>query len=131
MNKKIKILGFVLTVAIMVGVTGQTAFAAGNYNIQALKLNTFNGKQNDTSVFANGVKNNVTGYTYTVNGKTTGITSKDFYSNSDYIKFWSSHGLESGELFGDNSGNDKIYIKKTNPQWAGGNLEFVFIAACN
>lgn len=131
MNKKIKILGFVLTVAIMVGVTGQTAFAAGNYNIQALKLNTFNGKQNDTSVFANGVKNNVTGYTYTVNGKTTGITSKDFYSNSDYIKFWSSHGLESGELFGDNSGNDKIYIKTTNPQWAGGNLEFVFIAACN
>ena len=27
MNKKIKLLGFVLTVAIMVGVMGQTAFA--------------------------------------------------------------------------------------------------------
>lgn len=123
---KIVMVGLVLVLII-----GQTVFAAGNYKIQALKMNTFVGKGNDTTIFANGVKNNISSYTYTVNSKTTAITTDDFYNNSSYIKFWSSHGLTTGKLYGSQSGNCEVNVKDINPSWAGGNLEFVFIAACN
>lgn len=110
---------------------GQTVLAAGNHNIQALKLNPFDNKQNDAMVVANGIKSNASGYSYQITNKTTGITSDDFYTNSDYIKYWSGEGVSSGQLWGNTPGNDSVDIDSQSPSWAGGNLEFVFLAVCN
>ncbi len=85
MKRKIKTIVTSLVVSALIGQT--VLAAAGNHNIQALKLNPFDGKRNDAMVVANGIKNNASGYTYKINNKTTGITSSDFYSNSDYIKY--------------------------------------------
>lgn len=53
MKKRTRILALgLMTSALM----GQVAFAAGNHNIQALKLNPFAGKENDAMVVANGIK---------------------------------------------------------------------------
>lgn len=53
-------LGVALTVS-------STIFAAGNHNIQALKLNPYSAsKGNDAMVFANGVKNNISSYSYKI-----------------------------------------------------------------
>lgn len=82
-------------------------------------------------VFANGVKNNTSGYTYSITNKTSGITSDDFYGKSDYIKYWAGEGNYNGELWGKSPGTPSINVSTKNPQWAGSNLEFVFLAVCN
>ncbi len=78
-------------------------------------MNPFDGKRNDAMVVANGIKNNASGYTYKINNKTTGITSSDFYSNSDYIKYWAGEGNFYGELWGKTEGNASIDIDSKKP----------------
>lgn len=65
-----------------------------------------------------------------IEADTNKISSKHFYDTSKTIKYWSSHGLPSGNLFGDAKNNVDFTIKKSF-SWANGNLEFVFLAACN
>ncbi|MDE6619958.1 MAG: hypothetical protein K2K74_05625 [Lachnospiraceae bacterium] len=121
-------LGLALTVS-------STIFAAGNHNIQALKLNPYSAsKGNDAMVFANGVKNNISSYSYKITDLTKGITVDDFYGKSDYIKYWASEGSYSGELWAKDSNYDvnaHFNLNDRKLEWAGGNLEFVFLAVCN
>ncbi|MCI8449630.1 MAG: hypothetical protein HFH30_14875 [Eubacterium sp.] len=129
MKKKTKILA--LSLALTALITQPIMAAAGNHKIQALKLNPFDNKKNDAMVVANGIKNNASGYTYSITNKTTGVTSNDFYTNSSYIKYWAGEGTYQGALWGKTSGNARIDISSQKPVWAGGNLEFVFLAVCN
>lgn len=88
-------------------------------------------KGSDAKTIYQGVKN----YDSNYNGEyldaaSKKITSANFYDKSKTIKYWSSHGLLSGNLFGDSTYNVDFDIKDTF-SWAGGKLEFVFLAACN
>lgn len=101
MKKKNKILA--LSLALTALITQPIMAAAGNHKIQALKLNPFDNKKNDAMVVANGIKNNASGYTYSITNKTTGVTSNDFYTNSSYIKYWAGEGTYQGALWGKTS----------------------------
>ena len=81
MKKKTKILA--LSLALTALITQTIMAAAGNHKIQALKLNPFDNKKNDAMVVANGIKNNASGYTYSITNKTTGVTS--FKMNGEEI----------------------------------------------
>lgn len=61
------------------------------------------------------------------------VSNSNFYSKSKTIKYWASHGNNSGCLWG--TGECKVGIDifndKSTFSWKGSNLEFVFLAACN
>ena len=98
MKKKTKILA--LSLALTALITQTIMAAAGNH-----KINPFDNKKNDAMVVANCIKNNASGYTYSITNKTTGVTSNDFYTNSSYIKYWAGEGTYQGALWGKTSGN--------------------------
>ena len=104
--------------------------SAAGKTIGAYKCTTYGEKGSDAKTIYNGVKDK--GYigTYSYANKKK-ISSADFYGKSKTIKYWSSHGLPSGNLYGNTSNNRVDFTIKKDFSWAGGNLEFVFLAACN
>lgn len=97
--------------------------------IGAYKCTTHEGKGSDAKTIYNGVKDK--GYSgQNLDASANKITSTHFYDTSKTIKYWSSHGLASGNLFGDAKYDVDFNIKKSF-SWANGKLEFVFLAACN
>lgn len=90
-----------------------------------------NEKGSDAKTIYQGVK----GYDSNYSGEyleaaSKSITSNNFYDKSKTIKYWSSHGLLDGTLYGNDNNSVSFNIKKSF-SWAGGKLEFVFLAACN
>lgn len=103
--------------------------SAAGKTIGSYKCTKYGQKGSDAKTVYDGViEKGYTG-TYMYAGSKR-ITSADFYDKSKTIKYWSSHGLLSGNLFG-NAENDIDFTVKKDFSWAGGNLEFVFLAACN
>ena len=87
-------------------------------------------KGSDAKTIYNGVKNYDSAYTGESLEKGS-VTKAKFYDKTKTIKYWSGHGMSDGTLFGDNSVSVDIFNDKASFSWAGGNLEFVFLAACN
>lgn len=111
-----------------------TGFAAGK-TAAAYKNNTYSGTS-DASSFLSGIRSKDSQYTTTYK-ESTSVVKTDFYDKSKTIKYWASHGSNYGTLRGD-ANYISINIFDTPPSgygssfsWAGGNLEFVFLAACN
>ena len=105
--------------------------AAGK-TIGAYKCTTYTkGKGSDAKTIYQEVKKKDKNYSgQYLDAATNKISSKHFYDTSKTIKYWSSHGNVDGNLFG-NAKNDVDFTIMKNFSWAGGNLEFVFLAACN
>ena len=118
----------VILVFCMVMLDGVDVSAAGK-TIGAYKCTKYGDKGSDAKTIYDGVKGKNYSGTYAYAG-TKKITSADFYDKSKTIKYWSSHGLLSGNLYG-NAKYDVDFTVKKDFTWAGGNLEFVFLAACN
>ena len=118
----------VIMILSIIAVGGVDASAAGK-TIGAYKCTKYGDKGSDAKTIYNGVKGKGYSGTYLYAGKNK-ITSEDFYDKSKTIKYWSSHGLPSGNLFG-NAKYDIDFTVKKDFSWAGGKLEFVFLAACN
>lgn len=58
------------------------------------------------------------------------VKKADFYSTGEYIKYWASHGLTDGTIYGD-ANNVSFNVKSQSLKWSGNNLEFVFLATCS
>ena len=120
----------IITVAALLLSNSINVFAAGK-TIEAYKNNSYIGTS-DCEVMINGVKSQVPSYTSTFKNKNSnpGITQSDFTGKAKAIKYWASHGSNSGALWGD-SGVSFNIMNISNFKWSGSNLEFVFLAACN
>ncbi len=82
----------------------------------------------DAEAFVNGIKGYDSGYT-TEYKNPSKVTASDFWSKDHTIKYWSSHGYNTGVVKGA-SNEVEIDIFSQPFSWAGGELEFVFLAAC-
>ena len=100
--------------------------AAGKTAI-GLENNTPNGTS-DAKAFVDGIKDKVSSYSVTYKSPSS-VKESDFYSKSKCIKYWSSHGSNTGRVWGTDSNVDLNIFDKSF-SWAGGNLEFAFLAAC-
>ena len=86
-----------------------TVSAAGK-TIEAFKNNTYSGTS-DCQVMINGVKSQDSSYTSLFKNKNSSpaISQSDFTGKSRCIKYWASHGNNSGQLWGDSGVNFNIF----------------------
>lgn len=106
-----------------------TDVLAATKTIGAYKCTKHDNKDSDAETIFNGVKKK--GYTGVyLDASSKSITKDDFYDKTKKIKYWSSHGTLNGKLYGDAKKKVNFTIKDSF-SWANGNLEFVFLAACN
>lgn len=118
-----------LTISIAMSCFTTTCFAAGK-TVAGYKNNNYSGNS-DAATLVYGVQDYVSSYSTTYH-EGTKVTFNDFYDKTKSIKYWASHGNNTGHLWGDKSGvNINIFNDYSNFSWAGGNLEFVFLATCN
>lgn len=123
-----KSLCVLLTLCLIVCTLPLTCFAAGK-TVAGYKNTTYSGTA-DAYEMVYGVKNYVSSYatTYKEAGQ---VTQSDFYDKTKTIKYWAAHGTNAGNMWGtSNNVSINIFNDYTNFSWAGGNLEFVFLAAC-
>lgn len=102
-------------------------FAAGK-SIEAFKLNYYPGT-NDCQTMISGIK----GYdsAYSSYYSASSISQADLTNKTRCIKYWSSHGNNYGELWGNNYNCPTVSVMGINNfKWSGSNLEFIFFAAC-
>ena len=133
MNNKIKKL-MIFFKCICLLITNNVQVLAAGKTIGAYKNTTYTvDKGSDAKTIYDGVikeDSNYSGIYKDVKNKK--MTESDFYDKTKTIKYWSSHGSVTGQLFGDSNNSCSFNIfSKDNFTWAGGNLEFVFLAACN
>ena len=77
-----------------------------------------------------GVKNYDSGYSTTYK-EADQVSKSDFYDKSKTIKYWAAHGNNTGSVWGEsNSTSINVFSDYNDFSWAGGNLEFVFLAVC-
>lgn len=77
-----------------------------------------------------GVKNYISSYSTTYK-EAYQVTKSDFYDKTKTIKYWAAHGTNAGSMWGtSNNVQVNIFNDYSNFSWAGGNLEFVFLAVC-
>lgn len=124
-----RLLCCLLAVSVVMGCCTLTCFAAGK-TVAGYKNTTYSGSS-DASVFVYGVDGYDSSYSTTYRYGSN-ISQSDFYDKTKTIKYWAAHGNNTGSMWGDaNSVEIDIFNDYTNFSWAGGNLEFVFLAACN
>lgn len=58
------------------------------------------------------------------------VSKNNFYSTGEYIKYWASHGLTNGDVYGD-ANSVRFNVLSQSLKWSGNNLEFVFLATCS
>ena len=123
---KKKILAMIMTSILVISNTlicsAETKTAVGLENNQPSEAS-------DAEDFVDGIKGYDSGYT-TEYKNPSKVTASDFWSKNHTIKYWSSHGYNTGVVSGA-SNNVEIDIFSQPFSWAGGELEFVFLAACN
>lgn len=121
----------IIVVAVVVLFSCVVSVVAAGKTIEAFKCNSYSGTS-DCEVMINGVKAQVPEYTSTFKNRYSnpGISQSDFTGKSKAIKYWASHGSNSGSLWGD-CGVSFNVMDISNFKWSGSNLEFVFLAACN
>lgn len=115
------------TLAVALLFTNNVSCKAAGKTAIGLENNTPNGTS-DAKAFVNGIKGQDSNYTVKYKAPSN-VTNSDFFDKSYTIKYWSSHGNNSGCVWGTNSSADVNIFDQTF-SWAGGNLEFVFLAAC-
>lgn len=93
-----------------------------------LKNNSCSGTS-DAESFVNGIKGYDSGYTTKYKAPSQ-VTESDFWNKDYTIKYWASHGSNEGLVWGDAS-SVSVNIFSKSFSWAGGELEFAFLAACN
>ncbi len=127
-NKMKKILNKIgpVSLLIMVLLNSVPVTAAGK-NSGAYKCNSFYGTESDAERFKKEILNKDSSYT-SYYGKWSKVTTGSFTTKKRCIKYWASHGEHNGTVYG-NKTNAKHTIK-SGFKWSGGNLEFVFLAAC-
>lgn len=117
-----------LTLCLIVCALPLTCFAAGK-TVAGYKNTTYSGTA-DAYEMVYGVKNYVSSYATTYK-EADQVTKSDFYDKSKTIKYWAAHGTNAGNMWGtSNNVNINIFNDYNNFSWAGGNLEFVFLAVC-
>lgn len=116
----------VLLVGMMIFGQSSSCQAAGK-TIEAFKNNKYSTQSSDCQVMIFGIKNQVPAYTYVYKNKNSSpkISKADFTGKNKAIKYWASHGSNSGQLWGDSGVNFNV-TSINNFKWSGGNLEFVF-----
>jgi hypothetical protein len=105
-----------------------TCFAAGK-TVAGYKNTTYSGTA-DAYEMVYGVKNYISSYSTTYK-EAYQVTKSDFYDKTKTIKYWAAHGTNAGSMWGtSNNVQVNIFNDYSNFSWAGGNLEFVFLAVC-
>lgn len=116
-----------LLLAVAVMCTSSFTSLAATKTAVGLENNTQNGTS-DAQAFVDGIKNYDSAYTKTYKSPSS-VKASDFWSKAHTIKYWSSHGANTGTVWG--ASNDvSVNIFDQPFSWAGGELEFVFLAAC-
>lgn len=123
---KRKIINIIMVIVLFLSNVA-TCEAAGKTAI-GLENNTPQGTS-DAQAFVNGIKSKDPSYSIKYKSPSY-VRESDFYAKDYAIKYWSSHGSNSGKLWGKNNNVDFNIFDKSNFKWSGGNLEFVFLAAC-
>lgn len=121
-----KVLISFMMIGIMLFTSCFTCEAAGK-TVIGLENNKPSGTS-DASSFVSKIKAYDSGYV-TKYKPPSSVTNSDFFDKTYTIKYWSSHGSNSGKVWGADS-KASVNIFNQNFSWAGGNLEFVFLAAC-
>ena len=118
-----------ITVATLLFSNSLSVFAAGK-TIEAYKNNTYSGTS-DCEVIINGVKSQVPAYTSTFKNQNSNpaITQSDFTRKTKAIKYWTSHGSNSGALWGD-SGVSFNIMDINNFKWSGSNKLGICFSSC-
>ncbi len=123
--KKKRILTMII--ACMLLMSNTFICSAATKTAVGLKNNDCTGTS-DAQSFVNGIKGYDSGYTTEYKAPSQ-VKESDFWSKSHTIKYWASHGSNEGKLWGGaNSVSVDIFSKPFS--WAGGELEFVFLASC-
>jgi len=125
-RKKIKIFASLFAAVLCFG-TLANVYAAGK-TIGGYKLNTYVGKESDVKIILDGVYSKDSSYVRTSHDGST-VVNSDFTDKTKTIKYWSGHGNVNGELWGNNTTASATMTSST--KFSGGNLEFIFLAACN
>ncbi|MEG1462952.1 MAG: DUF6345 domain-containing protein [Anaerorhabdus sp.] len=93
------------------------------------KLNTYTSqKGSDVKTILDGVYAKDSSYVRTTHDGST-VVNSDFTDKTKTIKYWSGHGNVQGELWGNNTTASVTMTSST--KFSGGNLEFIFLSACN
>lgn len=116
-----------LLLAVVVMWTNSFTCLAATKTAAGLENNTPSGTS-DAQAFVEGIKKYDSAYSKTYKDPSS-VTASDFWSKSHTIKYWSSHGSNNGTVWGANS-SVSVNIFDQPFSWAGGELEFVFLAAC-
>lgn len=118
----------ILAISIAATCFTTTCFAAGK-TVAGYKNTTYS-NASDAYAFAYGVSDYVSSYATTYKYGYD-VSNSDFYDTSKAIKYWAAHGNNTGHMWGTANDTDiNIFTDKSKFSWAGGNLEFVFLAAC-
>ena len=120
-----KCISLVLTFVFMLLMVNN-ANAAGK-TVAGFKNNDYSGKSSDAREIVDAVYGESSGYQKTYR-EATNVSNADFFSKDYTIKYWSSHGSPSGTVYGD-ANNVSAQMTSTT-KFSGGNLEFLFLAAC-
>lgn len=136
---KQKFIGLISKIVLVLNITIIISFSthfqellAAEKTIEAFKSTDWSSKSfSDAKVLYEGVISYDSSYTGTYSET---VDSSNFYSKSSNIKYWASHGNSLGELWGTNSNSSNMFVsifEKPTFSWANGELEFVFLGACN
>ncbi len=124
--KKKRILTIIM--ASMLIMSNTLTCSAATKTAIGLKNNSCSGTS-DAESFVNGIKGYDSGYTTKYKAPSQ-VTESDFWNKDYTIKYWASHGSNEGLVWGDAS-SVSVNIFSKSFSWAGGELEFAFLAACN
>lgn len=124
MKRIITVFVFALAFVLLVS-NGANVFAAGK-SIEAFKCNNYTGTNDCQTMISE-----ITGYdsAYSSYYKSSSFSQSDLTGKSRCIKYWSGHGNNSGQLWGDNCPTISV-MGINNFKWSGSDLEFIFFAAC-
>lgn len=126
-RKKFKIVTFIL-VTVLCFARFINVHAAGK-TIGGYKLNSYTSeKGSDVKTILDGVYAKDSSYVKTSHNGSA-VVNSDFTDKTKTIKYWSGHGNVEGKLWGNNTAAS--VIMKNTTKFSGGNLEFIFLSACN
>lgn len=127
-RRRFPILCTIVTICLLISNFSVVCSAAGK-TVSGYKSTYYSGTA-DAYEMVYGVKNYDGSYSTTYK-EASQVSNSDFYDKSNTIKYWAAHGNNTGRVYGESNSTDiNIFSDYNDFSWAGGNLEFVFLAVC-
>lgn len=127
-RRKLSIICTIVAMCLLINNFSVVCSAAGK-TVAGYKSTYYSGTA-DAYEMVYGVKDYDSGYSTTYK-EANQVSNSDFYDKSKTIKYWAAHGTNTGRVWGEsNTTSINIFSDYSDFSWAGGNLEFVFLAVC-